>query len=212
MINFRVILFVVSCLGFGLILSACGKQYSPTDLVAFTNINTFMGEDDLAKGNRKTVAEMPRVRVSHVKHENAGVQCIACHHKKYNDSRIKQCHHCHKGIRGVEDMHKYCITCHQKMKAPTACAECHTEKAGKIEAKTTSDYDPRKIFTTDYHTKHTGISCQVCHHKEKGTKDLKKCSECHSDDVPRMKMQHYFCRDCHVKGKKGPVTCTECHK
>jgi hypothetical protein len=191
---------------------SCGSQYSSTDTVSFTNINTFLNDADYAKGNRKTYAEMPAVQLSHQVHERAGVKCVVCHHKTNNDGRIKRCNQCHKGIRGVEDMHKFCLDCHEKRKGPQKCAQCHPENEKHSYKKTTSEYDPRKIFTPEFHKHHTNIQCQTCHHKEKGTQNLKKCRVCHESDVPRMRIMHFYCRDCHMKNKKGPVTCTDCHK
>lgn len=193
-------------------LSSCTRQYSSTDVVAFTNINTHLTEEDIKEGNRRTHAQMPAVRLSHFKHEDAGVECIVCHHKHDNPSRLKKCNYCHKGIRGVEDMHEYCIGCHENRGGPEDCESCHPVSGQDIDTDTHRDYDPDKIFTDRYHDYHQAVNCQTCHHKAESTEEMKNCSLCHSGDVPRMRIMHFFCRDCHMKNEKGPVTCTDCHK
>ncbi len=80
------------------------------------------------------------------------------------------------------------------------------------------------------HEKHFAIAktCDTCHHTQKGlTKDskeeVKKCSACHLDPkdakVPSMKEMsptknpfHIKCVGCHKAEKKGPTSCTQCHK
>lgn len=64
-----------------------------------------------------------QVSMSHESHEDADVKCITCHHKEYNDDRIKKCAECHED---KEFMHNFCITCHTERKdGPTACNDCH---------------------------------------------------------------------------------------
>ena len=85
------------------------------------------------------------------------------------------------------------------------------------------------------HAKHGDTlvkACDTCHHTQKGlTKaqnetgkvDVKKCSTCHLDPkdakVPSMRElsltknpMHIRCISCHKEQKKGPTTCTTCHK
>lgn len=43
------------------------------------------------------------------------------------------------------------------------------------------------------------------------------CNTCHSEIVPGKiawdkNTAHAYCRDCHQRNGKGPMTCTECHK
>lgn len=91
------------------------------------------------------------------------------------------------------------------------------------------DFQPRQrpgvIFDHDAHNEKAGIEdCNVCHHvyrdgklvPDESSEDL-KCSDCHkqkSSDggTPLMKAYHERCKGCHVKEKKGPITCGECHK
>lgn len=87
-----------------------------TDLVVITK---------LYKNN-----EMPPVKMSHQKHEDADVKCITCHHKDNNDDRIKVCSKCHMK-KGSEDVlhDDLCIGCHEDMKrGPTDCEACHKEE------------------------------------------------------------------------------------
>ena len=105
---------------------------SPTDVVTVTDINKFITRDDELKGIKKTNGLIAPVRISHKIHEDEGVQCVTCHHKKGNDDRIKQCAYCHKGVRGDETIHNLCINCHlSKKKGPAMCQECHKEEFEK---------------------------------------------------------------------------------
>jgi Class III cytochrome C family len=80
------------------------------------------------------------------------------------------------------------------------------------------------------HAKHAAglAACDVCHHTQKGlTKDstdpVKSCAVCHLDPkdekTPSMREMsaaknpfHVRCIGCHKEQKKGPTSCTECHK
>ncbi len=74
-------------------------------------------------------AQLGAVTMPHVKHENAGIKCVDCHHKKNNDDRIKICSKCHQGEGADELMHNLCVNCHKvKKKGPTDCTACHKEK------------------------------------------------------------------------------------
>jgi len=103
-------------------ISCESRQPGPTDLVLITYINDYAEE--------KTAKNMKFVQLPHVKHEKAGMKCIACHHKTYNDDRIKVCAQCHIGEDGENLMHNFCIGCHEKRvkdskKAPVDCEQCH---------------------------------------------------------------------------------------
>ncbi len=116
-------------------LSACSKgttevNPSPTDVVTITDINKFITDADLKAGIKRTNNYVSSVKMSHIAHEKAGVQCVTCHHKKGNDDRIKQCAYCHKGVKADDTMHGLCINCHvEKKKGPTQCQECHKAEA-----------------------------------------------------------------------------------
>ena len=94
-----------------------------TDNVVITKITVNGTQADGVspfKGNVGVVA------MSHSAHENQGVQCIDCHHKKGNDDRIKECARCHMGDEGYNALHGKCVDCHiSKNKGPQKCMECH---------------------------------------------------------------------------------------
>jgi len=99
---------------------------SPTDIVVISDINKHITQSDLTAGIQKTNGVIASVKMSHKVHEQAGVQCIVCHHKKGNDDRVKECAQCHKGSQGERVMHDFCITCHvEKAKGPAMCQDCH---------------------------------------------------------------------------------------
>jgi len=99
---------------------------SPTDVVTIGDINKHITQSDLGAGIQKTNGVIASVKMSHKAHEQAGVQCIVCHHKKGNDDRIKECAQCHKGSQGEKLMHDFCIACHvEKAKGPSMCQDCH---------------------------------------------------------------------------------------
>jgi hypothetical protein len=109
---------------------------SPTDVVKITDINAFISKEDLAAGTVKTNGYVAPVMMPHQKHEDAGIQCTTCHHKFFNDDRIKQCAYCHKGKKGDETLHALCINCHlEKKKGPTMCQDCHKTENGQEEKK-----------------------------------------------------------------------------
>lgn len=126
--RFAILALVITFL---LSLTACGKgttdiNSSPTDTVSITKINSYVTAADLRAGVKKTNNYMAAVKMSHKKHEDAGVPCFTCHHKKGNDERIKQCAYCHKGKKGDGTMHQFCITCHlDRKKGPSMCQDCH---------------------------------------------------------------------------------------
>lgn len=117
------------------LLVSCGDRLvdintSPTDVAVIGNINHYVSESDLRAGVVKTADYVSPVKLSHRKHERAGVDCFTCHHKKGNDDRIKECARCHKGERGEEQLHNFCITCHsQRAKGPVMCQDCHVPDA-----------------------------------------------------------------------------------
>lgn len=110
------------------VLIRCGDvgSISPTDVVTITDVNAAITEKDLAAGIHKTNNFVPPVQMSHEKHEAQGIKCVLCHHKHKNDDRIKQCAACHKGDKGRDLMHNFCIECHMKAaKGPSQCQQCH---------------------------------------------------------------------------------------
>ena len=80
------------------------------------------------------------------------------------------------------------------------------------------------IFRHDEHNEKAGIEeCNKCHHiyedgklLEDESSEDQRCSDCHelksSDNTPAlMKAYHTNCKGCHLKQKKGPIMCGECH-
>jgi len=105
---------------------ASDEDLIDVDIVTITDVNAFVTQDDLKNGITRTEDLATPVKMSHQKHERAGVQCIVCHHKKGNDDRIKQCAQCHRGEAGLDTMHAMCIGCHEeKQQGPQDCAQCH---------------------------------------------------------------------------------------
>lgn len=196
-----------------LLFVSCGNGVSGTDLVTITGVNTFVTDEDIAAGTKKTLETTIHVKMHHQLHEKAGVSCVTCHHKRWNDERIKKCSFCHKGMDGTKRFHEFCIKCHTAMnKGPVKCNECHIEKE---EQQVYRDIEKifAKTFTFDkrQHTIHAdaAVECNVCHHDAGKEKKKKKCIECHVGKS-KMIIMHYFCKDCHRK-QGGPVTCQECH-
>ena len=80
------------------------------------------------------------------------------------------------------------------------------------------------IFRHDEHNEIAGIEeCNACHHVyengillEGESSEDQRCSDCHelkaSGSTPAlMKAYHTNCKGCHLKQKKGPIMCGECH-
>lgn len=104
---------------------------SPTDVYTISSVNKYITDADIKAGVVKSRGLMNDVKISHVIHEKAGVDCFICHHKKGNDDRIKVCAQCHKGTKGEDEIHDLCIGCHaERAKGPTMCQDCHLEVHG----------------------------------------------------------------------------------
>lgn len=196
--------------------TSCIDEKKELDLVYVSKANVFITKDDVKEGIRKTLNTMPLVIFSHDKHEKKDMLCVDCHHKKNNDSRLKKCSSCHKGIQGTQSIHGFCITCHEKRKdGPKTCEDCHKEeKKQTVSEKIKKEYKSDGIYKDPFHPVHEKfkISCVECHHKEKITSaKMRKCSECHTGE-PRVRIIHIFCKDCHDGTKKAPVACNGCHK
>jgi len=111
------------------VLSSCeldpwvtGSKNS-TDKVVITKITKFGKQKD---GVSPMKSQVGGVTMSHKTHEDAGLICENCHHKKNNPDRIKVCARCHVGDNGYERLHGLCVDCHiAKSKGPQKCKECH---------------------------------------------------------------------------------------
>lgn len=97
-----------------------------TDMVTITDVNSRISDADVKAGVRKTNNFVNPVMMSHVKHQEAGMKCVQCHHRNGNNDRLKQCAACHKGGEGRDLMHNFCIGCHlTKGEGPVTCQDCH---------------------------------------------------------------------------------------
>lgn len=196
-----------------LFCASCSKDLSGTDLVTITGVNAFMADEDVAAGMKKTLETTIRVQMRHQPHEDAGISCVSCHHKSWNDERIKKCSYCHKGMDGARMFHTFCIKCHtDRDDGPVKCNECHIEKEEEQVYKDIEKlYANTFAFDKKHHKIHSDavVDCNTCHHDAGKDKNKKKCTECHVGKS-KMIILHYFCKDCHKK-RGGPVQCQGCH-
>ncbi len=86
---------------------------------------------------------------------------------------------------------------------------------GKIVIKEIQKTKPPVAFD---HKAHGGKvkECAACHHKDAAGSE-QKCAKCHGAKTEDKKVDlkeafHKQCKECHQKGKKGPVKCEGCHK
>lgn len=85
---------------------------------------------------------------------------------------------------------------------------------------------PAAVFDHDSHNEAAQIDdCAVCHHVWENGKRVPDessegtpCSDCHGviarpdNPMPLANALHTRCKSCHVKKRKGPLLCAECHK
>lgn len=195
------LLLVILTLAAGFLIGS--DDVIKTDVVTVTDVDTLISAEETKAGTLNTACEIPSVGMSHFRHDAEGLKCIECHHKHDNDSRIKQCAQCHKGLAGMDHMHKHCGTCHQKEWAGgTDCGTCHND--GKIG---------NKVFTAESH-KIKLMQADIPHkaHRE----HTKECDECHKgkakedweDPANYPKMDQ--CLVCHDQ-KQASGRCDVCH-
>jgi len=99
------------------------------DSVIIHRVDDFITPGDINTGVSPVDRDAPRVVMSHKTHEKAGLECVQCHHKDNNETRIYQCAKCHKGSTGMDMMHTACIDCHTKSgSGPADCSGCHSRK------------------------------------------------------------------------------------
>lgn len=112
-----------------LILS-CGRDPresgvdKPRDVVSITKVTAHATKADGAPMR----ALVGTVKMSHRVHEEHGIGCETCHHKKGNDDRIKTCAApgCHTGVKGFRVMHGLCEDCHNaRQPVREKCMRCH---------------------------------------------------------------------------------------
>jgi hypothetical protein len=113
----------------GIIIASCKLDPwtsgdSPTDIVTITK--TTRTYDKGKAAGKEYTSQVGAVKMSHKAHEEKGVACEKCHHKKGNPDREKKCAKCHTGDNGYETMHGLCVDCHiEKKEGPQKCKECH---------------------------------------------------------------------------------------
>lgn len=218
-----IIIFIISVI----IISCSDDGYRTTDIVTVSSVNTFITKADIEKKIKRTSAQTTAVTLSHQAHEDSGTKCITCHHKKKNDTRVKKCAFCHKGLKGANHLHKFCIKCHkEKDEGPVSCNECHIEgDEVYINEELKNEYKGTYVYDKNIRQIHekAGIKCIVCHHESSNIdgkmKQERSCLECHYGRS-RMRIMHVFCKDCHkrkddigiISKKRGPVKCDGCHK
>ncbi len=191
---------------------SCSGDTGTNNTVTITGVNKYFTDQD-AQWGTKTLETTIHVKMPHESHEKSGVKCETCHHKIYNDERIKKCAYCHKGLAGTKLFHSFCVKCHtDKNTGPIRCNECHIDNYGEhVYNDIEKMYGNTFSFDKKNHKTHedAAVKCNVCHHDAGDEAAKKKCDECH---VGRSKMVilHYFCKDCHKKDG-GPVKCQECH-
>jgi hypothetical protein len=213
---------VLACVFFMVMLlgASCSTERSWTDLKQVSGVNTYIDDSDVKKGIKKSTNTMSLVAMSHQIHEDSGLKCITCHHKKKNDSRIKICVSCHKGVSGSRHFHKFCVECHRREGGPVACAGCHhVERKRSLGEEMRNTYSGTIEHTMKFCDDHAarGVGCDTCHHTDINAEKKKKCGECHSG-LSRMRILHLFCKNCHkeknreLSGKgKAPIMCEGCH-
>lgn len=200
---------------------SCSTERSWTDLKQVSGVNTYIADADVGRGIRRSTDTMSLVVMSHQIHEDAGLRCITCHHKKKNDSRIKVCVRCHKGVSGSRHFHTFCVACHKRDGGPVACAECHyverKRSLGEEMVNTyTGTFEHSMKFCDEHATR--GAGCDTCHHTDINAEEKEKCSKCHTG-LSRMRIMHLFCKNCHKEknrelGGRGraPIGCEGCHR
>ena len=127
--EFKKILPLAVIVIIGIIIASCKLDPwtsgdSPTDVVTITKTTrTF---DKATAGDKQYQSKVGVVKMSHKRHEDKGINCEVCHHKKGNPDREKKCAKCHSGDNGYETMHGLCLDCHiQRKEGPQKCKECH---------------------------------------------------------------------------------------
>ncbi len=166
-----------------------------TDTVILTSVDSFVSAQDTGLSAVKVGWSPGPVVLSHRVFEKAGISCIVCHHRQGNDGRIKQCSQCHKGVRGMETMHKGCGVCHVQRNMDMSCTSCH-----KTPEKKTMQSDLYRVKFS--HEKHYAR--------------VKDCGRCHAEpqranwmaqnNYPAMKT----CLTCH-DDRKSSGQCSLCH-
>jgi hypothetical protein len=128
-VGFKKILPIAILVIMGGIIASCkldpwSTGEMPTDLVTITKTTKTFEKGKPEETIYKS--KVGAVRMSHKVHEEKGLKCEQCHHKKNNPDREKKCAACHFGEEGYMTMHGLCLDCHIKRKeGPQKCKQCH---------------------------------------------------------------------------------------
>jgi hypothetical protein len=112
----------------GVIAASCSLDpwtagEAPTDIITITKTTSARPAKE---GEKLLKSQVGVVHMSHKVHQDKGLTCIECHHKKNNPEREKKCAKCHYGENGYETMHGLCVDCHIKRReGPVKCKQCH---------------------------------------------------------------------------------------
>jgi ribosomal protein L37E len=102
--NFFLVISLLFITSLSMITVSCKKSVMPLDPKVLSKVVAGTSEF-LEKGANKKMHNS-----FHKKHDKAEVSCIKCHHKFYNDDRVKICADCHEGTE--ENVLAPCIACH----------------------------------------------------------------------------------------------------
>ena len=207
----------------------------PTFLILFTT-NAFSSNiKDIAESIKKPIILKSQnqynvsVVFNHTSHK--GINCIVCHHEKYNNEQYVSCSVCHKA-RGrsndsdslflafhSKEVKRSCFLCHADLlkneglhykKEFVNCKPCHTKMMSDIikEPITLKAKKSKLLNVTFNHTSHRGISCFTCHHKKSDSGQYVSCKECHtSKGRTNEKMSEFVS----YHSKKSSHSCYACH-
>jgi hypothetical protein len=180
-----------------------GDDAISADTVHIRSIDAYVTAQDAGASGRKAACSMPPVLMSHRIHcDNKKIACITCHHRKGNDDRIKKCAQCHKGVAGLDIMHKKCGSCHRQRAMDMRCGSCHRDTVGRGLVQTMQSRDIRLAAVRFTHSVHLRYKpdCAACHRSTDA--DAWK----QSGNFPKMAQ----CLECH-DGGRAPKTCMTCH-
>ncbi len=112
--SFKRVLPLVLAAAVACFVVSCGSDAQKT--VDITKVTTLSG----------TSPKAGPVKFPHDVHDVDKMKCAKCHHKEYNDERVKVCADCHVGDAGMETIHNLCYGCHLSVKdGPRECSGCH---------------------------------------------------------------------------------------
>lgn len=210
--SFSVFFFLITI---AFVYTGCAQEID--DRIIITNFNKFITSADIQNGIKKSSGFYKQhVNFSHLTHEKHA-KCLTCHHRNFNDERIKKCAYCHKGNPGSRTIHDFCIGCHIKQDGPQSCSGCHTLLYQHQHNDIIKVFKNTFTFKQKSHDIHRnrGVQCAECHHntvllRDKENSKKEKCSHCHAGFWSE-KVLHELCRNCHLENKVS-TNCNSCHQ